>query len=105
MSEYRLLDEIKLSILMVVYFTLPDCKVCQNLKPDIEKLLKNYPKIIFRSVDLNQMPRLKGQLMVFSAPTILIFYQRKEIKRFNRYLSFQNFADLLDRISPFVISS
>ena len=58
------------------------CSVCvaldQRLKPWIQM---NFPDLAYRKIKLEEFPMLRGELMVFSAPVLLLFQNGKEVLR------------------------
>ena len=66
---------------VIFYISRPDWSVCHALAPKVEQILKNYPEI--RPVHINacELPTIAERFMVFSAPAILLFLERKEVMR------------------------
>ncbi|MBC5839412.1 thioredoxin family protein [Flavobacterium muglaense] len=58
------------------------CSVCvaldQRLKPWIAT---HYPNLSYSKIKLESHPLLRGELMVFSAPVLLLFQNGKEVLR------------------------
>lgn len=58
------------------------CSVCvaldQRLKPWIQE---KFPNLEYRKIKLEDFPILRGDLMVFSAPVILLFQNGREVFR------------------------
>lgn len=80
------------------YLSTPECNVCKVLKPKvIEMLMKDFPKIEFHYVDLNEAKEIAGQLSVFAVPTILIFFDGKEIIRASRNIHIEKLRELINR--------
>ncbi|MCL6494633.1 MAG: thioredoxin family protein [Ignavibacterium sp.] len=80
------------------YLSTPECNVCKVLKPKvIEMLEKDFPKIDFHYVDLNEAKEIAGQLSVFAVPTILIFFDGKELIRTSRNISIEQLRELINR--------
>jgi len=80
------------------YLSTPECNVCKVLKPKvIEMLVKDFPKIEFHYVDLNEAKEISGQLSVFTVPTILIFFDGKEIIRASRNIHIEKLRELINR--------
>ncbi|MBD3410413.1 MAG: thioredoxin [Ignavibacteriales bacterium] len=84
--------------LVVGYFSAPDCGVCKTLRPKVEELLaENYPEAAFRYVNVENEPTLAATNNVFAVPTIILFAEGKETKRFARHLSVGELTEALDR--------
>ena len=82
-----ILKKISESNLILVYFSQPECIVCQSLRPKIEALVSDQPGVQFQYVDLLTFPVLRGQYLIFTVPTIILFYLGKEVKRWSRFMS------------------
>jgi thioredoxin-like negative regulator of GroEL len=58
------------------------CSVCvaldQRIKPWIQL---HHPDLAYSKIKLEDNPMLKGELMVFSAPVLLLFQNGKEVVR------------------------
>ena len=78
---------------LVAYFSTPTCNVCKVLRPKVEEMVAGMPGIDFAYVDSEQHPAVAGQHMVFAVPTIILFMEGREMRRFSRNLS----LDDLDR--------
>jgi thioredoxin-like negative regulator of GroEL len=83
----------------VIYFSTPDCNVCKVLKPKlIEFLTEEFPKIVFAYVDCEKAKELAAQNGIFSVPTILFFFEGKEMIRQSRNVNFSELWGDLNRI-------
>lgn len=101
MEEYKMNNEIiKQSDATCYYFKGLNCSVCTVLEPKIAKLVKKtFPKIEYRLVEANTDTDLElaAQKNVFSAPTIIVEFEGKEIMRKGRNLSLGDFEIELQR--------
>ncbi|MBN1987971.1 MAG: thioredoxin family protein [Bacteroidales bacterium] len=83
---------------IALYFTTPTCSVCHSLKPHVQKLLSSdFPKIQFHEVDIPSSPEVCGHFTVFTAPTLIIFFEGKEFKRFTRAFGVAELKQALER--------
>ena len=61
---------------VLLYFSSDSCSVCKVLKPKVAKLLhEKFPLMRSLYVDTGKSPVISGQFMVFTIPTILIFFE------------------------------
>lgn len=84
----------------VAYFSTPECNVCKVLRPKVEELVSQKPRVRFLYVDSQKYPSLSGQHLVFAAPTIILFLDGREINRFSRNVSLgelDRYIDILSR--------
>ena len=84
--------------MVVLYFSTPDCMVCQALKPRVSALLAGeFPHAEFAEVDCEATPALAAQHQVFSVPVILLFLQGHESMRWVRTFHLAELRDHLAR--------
>ncbi len=73
---------------VVLYFSTINCGVCQALKPKIAHLIsEHFPLLKFEEVKSNLNPEIAGYFGVFSASTLLVFFEGKEFLRKVRNMS------------------
>ncbi len=85
--------------IVVGYFSTQSCNVCKVLRPQVKQICEQIEDVHFEYVDVDQAPEIRGQFLVFSVPTIIIFVEGREFKRLNRYLSLQTFEEELRRFA------
>jgi thioredoxin-like negative regulator of GroEL len=72
---------------VIFYLSTPECNVCKVLKPKVIEMLKNdFRQIHFYYIDLNEAKEISGQLSVLSVPTILVYFEGKEMIRVSRII-------------------
>ncbi len=60
---------------VLIYFSSKNCSVCKSLKPKVkEELCKNFPKIKLFEVKIDLHKEIASSFLVFSIPTILVFF-------------------------------
>lgn len=80
------------------YLSTPQCNVCKVLKPKVIELIENdFTQLKFYYVDLNGAKEIAGQLSVFAVPTILIFFNGKEIIRTSRNIYIEQLKEQIKR--------
>ena len=81
--------------LNILYFSSKGCNVCQAVFPKLMNLVEVYPvKVVKISID--EQTEIAGQSLVFTVPTVLIFYEGKEILRESRLIDFQKVERILN---------
>lgn len=74
--------------LCLVYFSGPDCAVCEQLKPKlIQTLSGELPHLQTAQVDCNAQRALAASHRVFTIPTLVVFIEGRESQRFVRSFS------------------
>lgn len=89
---------------LVIYFSSPSCNVCHVLRPKLmEALEKEFPSIGRYHADVALTPDIAAQFHVFSAPTIIVFFEGKEFIRKGRSMSVDGLLQEIKR--PYEIMS
>ena len=95
-------DIVKDKIVTVAYFSYDECNVCKVLKPKVKALVENYDDFAFTYVNTKESTEICGQHTVFTVPTVLVFVEGREGKRFSRNFAMRELEELLDRYSEMI---
>jgi len=83
---------------VLIYYSSPKCNVCKVLKPKLSDLLTlNYPNIKMGYVDIEKMSEISAQNGIFSMPTIVVYFDKKEFIRKSRNINITVFRSEIDR--------
>lgn len=83
---------------LLIYFSGENCSVCKVLKPKIEEeISKNFPQMELFEIKTDLYKEIASSFSVFSIPTILVFFSKKEFFRKSRNLSLAQFIEELKR--------
>lgn len=83
----------------ILYISSNTCSVCGVMKQKIENYLREYyPDLELVEVKIDENPLLKGELMIFSVPAIILYYDKKEIYRKAGYLDIGELDRYLEKI-------
>lgn len=83
---------------IAVYFSSPNCGVCHALRPKVEDLFsEKFPSVKFVHVQIDKSPDISGEYSVFSAPTLLVFFEGKEFLRKVRLMGIQELQEKIER--------
>ena len=94
----QLQNSINTGVPVLVYFSGENCSVCKVLKPKIEEeVSKNFPKFELFEVKTDLDKEITSHFTVFSIPTTLIFFDKKEFRRIGRNMSVSLFIEELKR--------
>ena len=81
------------------YFSTPACRVCTVLKPKVIDLVaQKFPEMKVLWIDIERSPVIAGQNSIFSAPTLLVYFDGKETLRKSRNISISELEDEIGRI-------
>lgn len=95
------LEQVKKSIqeddLVVMLFSDLTCNVCLSITPDLDDMAQRYPLAKFMTADVEVIKALVGEHLIFVYPTIVVFAQGKETKRFERVFSLDDIEATINR--------
>ena len=64
---------------VLAYFSTENCSVCKVLKPKVVEMASEaFPKLKMIFIESDKIPQLSAQYRVFSAPTVVVFFQGRE---------------------------
>ena len=91
--------ELKNHPVLVTYFSHDECNVCKVLKPQVREIVSQFDEAEFLYVNTKESLEVAGQFMVFAVPTIILFYEGREAKRYSRHISLQDFKSFLEKMT------
>lgn len=75
---------------VMIYFYSNQCAPCIALKPKIKSMVSaHFPLIKQYYIDAETVPQQMASLQVFTAPTLLFFFDGKETLRLSNYISIE----------------
>lgn len=77
-----------------------DCSVCHAVEPKVRALAEARPGWSMLTLDAGRNPEVAGQLLVFAAPTVIVFVDGREVGRVSRSFAIDALRRLIDRHSP-----
>lgn len=93
-SEIKIKDQSILESLIkdnkatAVYISTAECGVCKVLKPKLLELLSDeFPLFSFVYIDAAEAKEIAAQQNVFAVPTVLFFFEGKELIRKSRNIN------------------
>jgi thioredoxin 1 len=83
---------------VVVYFYNDNCAPCQVLRPKVTSLIeKHFPLIEPIFANASQNTGITSHYGIFSAPTILVIFDGKEVIRESKYMSVDELREKIGR--------
>ena len=83
---------------VLIYFSGENCSVCKVLKPKIEESInKDFPLFDLIEVQTDLHKEITSHFTVFSIPTMLVFFDKKEFFRRGRNISVSAFMEEIRR--------
>lgn len=87
---------------VLLYFSGERCSVCKALKPKIETLISSrFKDLQAFEVTIENQPDIAAHFMVFTNPTVVVFFDGKESLRESKNMSITQFEKSLDRLYQF----
>ena len=74
-----------------LYISQENCSVCHGLKPQVKKVMDQYPKIQAAEIRTDDVPEVAGKFHIFTVPVLLLFVDGKEYHREARSVYMQKF--------------
>jgi hypothetical protein len=85
-SMDELQQQLKNDFIVVIAST-KTCTVCTHTKGMIQRMMHGTPLTPFE-VDIDEVPLFRGEHLVFTVPTVLVFSHGKELYRSSRFIDY-----------------
>lgn len=103
MQKSEILDILEKNRAVLLYFSSNDCSVCKVLKEKVkDSISRNFPKVEFFEISSKENLQVCADFGVLSFPTILLFFDSKEFKRYGRNISLNIFNIEVSRLYKMV---
>ncbi|HEC44970.1 hypothetical protein LCGC14_2828010 [marine sediment metagenome] len=97
LDHYR--ELVEKSPALLSYFSTPDCRVCTVLKPKVLELTaRKFPEMKVLWIDIERSPVIAGQNSIFTAPTLLVYFEGNENLRKSRNISISELEEEIGRV-------
>ena len=97
-KNYNLVKESISNDKAVIIAKTQGCNVCLPVTLRLIEMMASYPTIPLYEVYIEDVPEFRGQHLVFTVPTIIVFYDGKEIHRESRFIDWDKLESLLTQI-------
>lgn len=85
--------------IMMVFAKGIECSVCHAIQDRVNKTFPSlYPNLPIKFITIDENPNFRGQYLIFSVPTLLIFKDNKEIHRESRIIDFAQLNKVLNLV-------
>ena len=72
------------------------CTACKSILDVLKHNVPNLDKVPIKSIFIDDMDKFRGDHLIFSVPTVLIFSEGKELLRESRYINYDKITRLID---------
>lgn len=83
--------------LRIYFFKSNDCGVCVSILEKMKEYFKDYDLNVY-IIDIEKNPKLRGEFLVFTGPTILLLKEDKVLIKESGFVEFENLKKALDFI-------
>jgi thioredoxin 1 len=98
LSLTTVIESIKDSQALLIYFYSDQCAPCISLRPKVEQLLKeDYPEMKLQLINSQHFPEITASFSVFAFPSLILFFEGREQQRFSKYVSIQQLHETIGR--------
>ena len=93
----QILNKIKEEKYFLLYVSMNNCSICEIDMPKVEKIV-NEQNFTAYYIEASEIPEAVGQLSLFSAPVVILFYEGKEIHRQTKIIDFKELNYRMEQI-------
>ncbi len=88
---------------LLIYFYSDRCAPCYSLRPKVAGMIADDfegMKMVF--VNSEKLPEIPAHFSVFANPSIIVFFEGREFRRYSKYISINELGGDIDRIYQMV---
>ena len=95
-NKYGEVDKIIHKNLVIIVAKTHTCSSCQTMNAMLERNVVGLEKIDRYNIYVDDIEKFRGEHLIFSAPTVLIFSEGKELLRESRYINYAKISRLIE---------
>ncbi|MFK5883549.1 MAG: thioredoxin family protein [Candidatus Izemoplasma sp.] len=95
-EKYSEIEDILKGELILVIAKTHTCLACKTIASMLEKNVVGLEKVNLYNIFVDDIEKFRGDHLIFSAPTVLIFSEGKELLRESRYINYAKISRLID---------
>lgn len=90
---------------LIAYFYSDNCAPCISLRPKVKEMIeKDYPKMKLYFIHSEKYPEMRSEFGIFSNPTLLVYFDKKEYLRKSKYVSISELKQGIQRLYEMMFS-
>lgn len=101
MQQMKSLREIQQVIeeqrLVLLVIKTGQCGVCESVQVKVSVMLESRPGVTGIYAYMEDAPEVASAYLAFSAPTLLLFFEGKEVYRIDRFVRFEELEHMLSQ--------
>ncbi|MEI6750696.1 MAG: thioredoxin family protein [Bacteroidales bacterium] len=91
---------------VLVYFYNSMCAPCLSLRPKVESLMdSSFPQMKLVFINAILYPELPAEFEIYTSPSLIVFFEGKEVIREGKYVSIEAFQEKIERSYSLVFSN
>ena len=96
LTTYHDIDEAIQGEFVMIIAKSHTCTACKSILNVLQNNVPNLDKIPIKNIFIDDMDKFRGDHLIFSVPTVLIFSEGKELLRESRYINYDKITRLID---------
>lgn len=97
-NYYEFNNFININRFSIVIAKSKTCSVCDIIVHKLNNILNDYKQLETGYLYIEEVGKFSGQHLVFTVPTVVVFYNAKEVYRESRYINFGELRNQINRI-------
>ena len=95
-TQYEEIQQVLNKDLVMIIAKSKTCSACATINTVLSHNVPNLSSIDIHNIYIDEMDRFRGDHLIFSVPTVLIFSNGKELLRESRYINYDKITRLID---------
>lgn len=96
LTDYNEINEVLQNDLVMIIAKSRTCSACQTIANVLEHNVPSINDIEQHQIYIDEMDQFRGDHLIFSVPTVLIFSNGKELLRESRYINYAKIQRLIE---------
>ncbi|MEC9485816.1 MAG: hypothetical protein UMR38_08145 [Candidatus Izemoplasma sp.] len=96
LTTQEMIDEVLHKEFVMIIAKSHSCTICNTIENTLIRNVSNLDKIERYAIYIDDIDQFRGDHLIFSVPTVLIFSEGKELLRESRYINYNKIARLID---------
>lgn len=95
-TEYSEIEEVLKKDFVMIIAKSHACTACQSIFDMLKRSVPNLDNIEVYNIYVDDIDKFRGEHLIFSVPTVLIFSEGKELLRESRYINYDKVERLIN---------
>lgn len=99
LTTYEEIDQVIQKEFVMILAKSHTCTACKTIYDVLQYNVENLDQVEIYTVFIDDMDKFRGDHLIFSVPTVLIFSEGKELLRESRYINYAKISRLIEMFS------